>query len=298
MQNDLKQHVTRLKAQYGSDNREGFIDTPLPGVRLFWANGPVSRAPLSYDPGIAIIVSGEKIGFFEDGRIPYGPGQYLAVGLPLFFECETRASADAPLIGLFLSADLGALRDLAQSLRRIDVQAPPAKAGLGIEPLPLTAPMEEAATRLARQLITPAEAAILGPGTVRELFFHALRDRHGTVLLNQTRSNRPEARIAAILRDLEATPDMATRVDQIADGVGMSTATLHRHFKEVTGLSPLQYIKRKRLMRAKSLLTFGDLSVSQTAHAVGYASPAQFSREFSAYFGKPPSKAAELAYPV
>lgn len=295
---ELQSHVRALRDRQQSPLPIGFVETAIASVRLFWSDGPIARAPLSYDPGIAVIVSGRKIGFFEDQRIAYGPGQYLAVGLPLFFECETEASADAPLAGLFMTIEPHALQDLASQMADQDLPTLPSQPALGIEPLTMKGPVLEAVTRLARQLSNPAEAAVLGPNTLREVFYHALQDSHGRVLLSQTRRNRPEARIAQLLADLDRAPDRFAGVEGLADAAGMSPASLHRHFKAVTGLSPLQYQKRKRLMRAKSLLTFEKLGVAETARAVGYVSATQFSREFSAYFGTPPSRADLSSYPV
>ncbi|MEO1191007.1 MAG: AraC family transcriptional regulator [Pseudomonadota bacterium] len=298
LQSDLLTHVTALKSQQRHSQALGFVETALPAVRLFWAESDIARAPLRYTPGIAVIVSGRKIGYVDDQRIAYGPGQYLAVGLPLYFECETFATKEAPLVGLFLGSETVALGDLAQDLAAHDRPLLPAASALGIEPLVLPETMLEATVRLARQLRTPAEAAVLGENTLTEIFFHALQDRHGRVLLGQTQSKRPEARIAQVLRALDEGPGAAASIDSLAQAVGMSSASFHRHFKAVTGLSPLQYQKRRRLMRAKSLLTFDKLSVNETARAVGYASPTQFSRDFSAYFGMPPSRAELSVYPA
>lgn len=294
----LKSSVKTLRDQQSASQSLGFIETALPSVRLFWSDGPVARAPLSYTPGIAIIVSGRKIGFFEDQRIEYGPGQYLAVGLPLFFECETFASREEPLVGIFLSIEPEELRNLGEAIASHDLPKIQAQSGLGIEALTLSAPMLDAVTRLACQLKNPVEAEILGPNTLREVFFHALHDRHGRVLLGQTQNNTPEARIVEILRKLDCAGESYSGVGSMAAAAGMSPASLHRHFKAVTGLSPLQYQKRKRLARAKSLLVFSRMSVAQTARAVGYLSVAQFSRDFSAYYGTPPSRADQSAYPA
>ena len=298
MPSDLETHMRAIRAGLAHSAGSGFLPTALPGVRMFWADGTFPRMPLNYDPGIAVIVSGRKIGYLDDRRIEYGPGQYLAVGLPLVFECETLASPDAPMTGLFLDAEPQALQDLARDIEALSERTLPASAGLGIEPLTLPDPMLDAVTRLARQLTDPAEAALLGPATLREVFFHALQDRHGCVLLAQTRTTRPEARIARILRKLETGPDGFKSVEKLARQAGMSPASLHRHFKATTGLAPLQYLKRQRLMRAKSLLVYGDLGVAETAHRVGYASQAQFSRDFSRFFGMPPSRASEVASPA
>ncbi|MEM8572836.1 MAG: AraC family transcriptional regulator [Pseudomonadota bacterium] len=295
---ELFHNVVTLRDAQKSAHPMGFVETTLPSVRLFWADGPVARAPLSYTPGIAIIVSGQKVGYFEDKQITYGPGQYLAVGLPLYFECETHASVEEPLVGIFLSMETQDLHRLSQDMALQDLPRLQAQPSLGIEPLAMTAPLREAVTRLSGQLLAPAQAAVLGPATVREVFFHALQDRHGRVLASQAHVSRPEARIARLLRDLERDRDAFLGVPELASAAGMSPATFHRHFKAVTGASPLQYQKRKRLMRGKRMLLFEGVSVAEAASAVGYASSAQFSRDFNAYFGTPPSRAHLAPYPI
>lgn len=70
----------------------------------------------------------------------------------------------------------------------------------------------------------------------------------------------------------------------------MSLTSFHRHFKVVTGFSPLAFQRQMRLLEARRLLTAGGVSVSRVAYAVGYASPSQFSREYKSLFGAPPAR--------
>ncbi len=294
MSQELSEAAGALLERYRGINPGGFSPTLLEAVEFFWTDKPAPRVPLSYDPGLAIILAGKKIGHLDGQRFEYGEGSYLAVGLPLIFECETQASAEAPLFGLFLRFRPTELQELKGLLERDSVQRLSKASSLGVEPLTVPPIMKEAITRLVRQLCQPHEAAALGPSTVREIFFHALQDRHGRVLLSLTQLSRPEARIAELLRRIEARGDLACNVDAMAKDAGMSPASLHRHFKCVTGYPPLQYFKRQKLMRARQLLTSERTSVSQVAHAVGYASAAQFSRDFRKLFGHPPSLARSV----
>ncbi|MEO1038733.1 MAG: AraC family transcriptional regulator N-terminal domain-containing protein [Pseudomonadota bacterium] len=294
MTQDLADAAQALLDRHRGVNRGGFSSTALPDVAFFWTDRPSPREPLSYDPGLAVILSGTKTGYLDGQRFEYGEGRYLAVGLPVVFECETHASADAPLFGLFLRFRPEELLDLKDLLEQTSVARLPKASSLGVEPLPVGPKMEGAITRLVRQLCQPHEAAALGPGTLREIFFHALQDSHGRVLLSLTQLSRPEARIADLLRRIEARGGPIGSVDEMARDAGMSPASLHRHFRSVTGYPPLQYFKRQRLMRARQLLAGEHNSVAQAAHAVGYGSAAQFSRDFRKLFGYPPSSARSM----
>ena len=68
----------------------------------------------------------------------------------------------------------------------------------------------------------------------------------------------------------------------------MSTSTFHHHFRSMTALSPLQYLKQLRLQEARRLMLSEHLDAATAAFQVGYESPSQFSREYTRLFGAPP----------
>ncbi|WP_441944062.1 helix-turn-helix transcriptional regulator [Paenibacillus sp. 2TAB23] len=68
----------------------------------------------------------------------------------------------------------------------------------------------------------------------------------------------------------------------------MSVSTFHRHFKEITAMSPIQFQKQLRLQEARSLLLMESADATEVAYRVGYESSSQFSREYSRMFGYPP----------
>ena len=70
----------------------------------------------------------------------------------------------------------------------------------------------------------------------------------------------------------------------------MSIAAFYRHFKAITNMSPLQYQKRLRLLRARWLLLFDTQDAASVAFIVGYESASQFSREYARLFGMPPAR--------
>lgn len=70
----------------------------------------------------------------------------------------------------------------------------------------------------------------------------------------------------------------------------MSVSSLHRHFKEVTAMSPIQFQKQLRLQEARRILLSESTDAIEVAFRVGYESPSQFSREYSRLFGLPPKE--------
>ncbi|WP_299556394.1 AraC family transcriptional regulator [Seonamhaeicola sp.] len=79
-------------------------------------------------------------------------------------------------------------------------------------------------------------------------------------------------------------------LSDLSEIAGYSRATVIRSCKKVTGLTPQSRMQIIRMEEAKGLLSFANLNVSQVAEYLGYPRMHEFSREFSRYFGKPPSK--------
>ena len=70
----------------------------------------------------------------------------------------------------------------------------------------------------------------------------------------------------------------------------MSSSAFHRAFKEITSDSPMQYLKKIRLTKARDLMVQENLKAYLAADRVGYESSSQFSREFKRYFGRSPAE--------
>lgn len=71
--------------------------------------------------------------------------------------------------------------------------------------------------------------------------------------------------------------------------LSMSRTQLYRKAKALTGESPVRFIQKVRLNKARELLRTTELNVSEIAYEVGFADPAYFSRAFNKEFGAPPS---------
>ena len=81
-------------------------------------------------------------------------------------------------------------------------------------------------------------------------------------------------RARALLRAQgESTPS----VRAVAEAVTISPYHFIRRFEQVFGWTPSQFRIHARLERAKELLERGELSVTETCMAVGFASPASTS---------------------
>lgn len=79
-------------------------------------------------------------------------------------------------------------------------------------------------------------------------------------------------------------------VDALAEGLFMSRSTLTRRMRLLINMTPVDYIRNKRLSVAKELLEEGNLTVSEVASKVGFAYASYFSKCFKDAFGVPPTE--------
>jgi AraC-like DNA-binding protein/mannose-6-phosphate isomerase-like protein (cupin superfamily) len=83
-------------------------------------------------------------------------------------------------------------------------------------------------------------------------------------------------------------------LDSIAQALCISSYYLAHLFKEATGYSPIQYIIRRRIGEAQSLLINTNYSVTQIAGMVGYDNTNYFTTLFSKTVGMSPKKYRQL----
>jgi AraC family transcriptional activator of mtrCDE len=79
-------------------------------------------------------------------------------------------------------------------------------------------------------------------------------------------------------------------VADLARAAGMSRSKFSKVFAETVGSPPMEFVSRARLDKARHLLSSTDLSISDIANHVGFASRSHFSRSFRNAFGIDPTR--------
>lgn len=267
---------------------EGVRSSLIDQVRLIKCSRTIPRSPLMYQPSLTIIAQGKKIGYIGEREIHYNSGHYLVQTLPLPFECETFATEDEPLLGLSIHIDPAMLAELVVDPVEID---PHKNASCSpMASVAMSSGMQEAVIRLVRALHDETTAKIMGTSRVREVIFEALQSSQGDAIRALVANQGLFSRIVLALKQMHTELDQEIRVEQLAENANMSASSFHHHFKSITGSSPLQYLKRLRLLKAQMLLNQGILGVGQVSFEVGYKSVHQFSRDYKRYFGASPTK--------
>lgn len=240
-----------------------------------------------YGPSVGIIVQGTKRAVIGSDAYTYGEGQCLVTGvdMPSSFYV-VGASPQRPFLAVGLNLDKYLITRLAAEIP----PAPDPDSYKGVFVADVDADMLNAFLRLVDLLDKPGQIPVMAPLIIREIHYRLLVGPQGALLRRLNTLGTQSNQIAKAIVWLRTNYREPLSVDSLARQVNMATSTFHRHFKEVTSLSPLQFHKRLRLYEAQRLMLVENQDAAGAGLAVGYESPTQFSREYKRLFGEPPRR--------
>ena len=90
------------------------------------------------------------------------------------------------------------------------------------------------------------------------------------------------------IRDNMGDPD--TGVESMSSHLCISRVQLYKRMVSLTGTTPSEYLRAKRIHWAEELLRTGDYTVSEIAYKVGFNNPRYFSKYFQDEYGMTPSQ--------
>lgn len=265
------------------------LETGVPGLALSRYDEETSAAKCFYYPIAALVVQGFKRSMIGNQEANYGERYCMVVGvdMPGVFHI-THASPQEPFLSLSIRLDRHIIAQLITEMPSIVTsQATPpnpvAISEVGEELL-------EAFIRLVDLLNTPSRIPIFAPMILREIHFHLLSGSQGGCLRLFSTSGTQASQVAQAISWLRENYVQPLHIEELARRVNMAPSTFHRHFRQVTSLSPLQFQKRLRLYEAERLMLVEGKDASTAAILVGYESGSQFNREYKRQFGAPPRR--------
>ncbi|MFV0439395.1 MAG: AraC family transcriptional regulator N-terminal domain-containing protein [Desulfopila sp.] len=258
-------------------------------LSLYRHEAPTESISYLQEPSLCLIVQGEKRVLLGEESHYYDKDHYLltSVDLPLIAQI-LQASHTRPYLGLTLKLEK---KHIAQMLLDDHVAIARNRAadrGLVVSRIDLA--IVQAMLRLIDLLDHPDDIPVLAPLIQREILYRLLIGEQGRHLQQISMVGSHSHQIARAIEWLKENYDKSFRVEDLASHSGMSTSSLHYHFRAMTAMSPLQFQKRLRLNEARQRMLMEQKDATTAAFEVGYESPSQFSREYSRLFGAPPVK--------
>jgi AraC-like DNA-binding protein len=276
-----------LIARYADDPK---VATLMPGI-VIMASDTRTR-PMCYvsEPAFAMVVQGAKRAILGEKIFDYSAGQYLVVSVDLPLTANVvEASVEQPFLALGVKLNAATIAAL---LVETGVIRKARTAPSTIVVSDLTDDLLDPVVRLLRLLDRPEDIPVLRPAVEREIYWRLINGDQGAMIQQIGLEDSRVAKISKAIRWIRSNHSDILRVETLAQMVGMSLTSFHRHFRAVTSLSPLQYQKRIRLQQARARLAANPKDIAAVSFAVGYHSPSQFSREYRRLFGATPGEDA------
>ena len=100
-----------------------------------------------------------------------------------------------------------------------------------------------------------------------------------------------EKLILRVTQYIESNLDSANlSVEELCRHVYMSHASLYRRIVDLTGETPVEFIRSVKLNKAADLLERGNMKIAEIGYTVGFTTPNYFTRAFKAKFNLSPSE--------
>ena len=242
-----------------------------------------------YKPLVAVVLQGTKRSVIGSEVYRYGENHCLVIGVDLPSANHVLdASPERPFLAVTLDLDKYLITQLAAEVppsSRFENGSYKGMAVAEVDPDVL-----DAFLRLAELLDKPEQIPVLAPLLIREIHYRLLVGPQGERLRMINTLGTQSNQIARSITWLRENYKEPLQVDDLARQVNMATSTFHRHFRQVTTLSPLQFQKRMRLFEAQRRMLVENEDAAIAGLAVGYESATQFNREYKRMFGEPPHR--------
>ena len=260
----------------------------MPSLILASESGPTLPCQVVVEPVLSLIAQGAKRVAVGNQSLDYRAGQFLVVSVDLPVEAYVvEATPALPYLGCGLILRPEAIASLlleSGGPRTVGDDRP------GIAISDLSSDLVDSVVRLLRLLDRPSDVPILAAALEREILWRLIHGPQGAMVRQIGLADSRMSQIGRGVRWLRSHFAETVRIEELAEIAGMSVTSLHRHFRSITSMTPIQYQKQLRLQAARTRLMATREDVSEVGFAVGYDSPSQFSREYRRMFGKPPGQ--------
>ena len=284
---ELREQLRRKIAAHAP--KPGAHATAILGLTLYRRTSPSPCYPAMCEPSLNVFVQGGK-------RIALAGTTYLcdestfvlsSIDVPVVSQI-VAASEDVPLLSMLLKLDMAVVREILshEEFQAPDGSSPARGIAIGKTTVDLLQPL----CRLLDLLDASEDVPFLSNPIQREIVYRLLRGAQGERLRAIATLGDQSHRTAKAIAWLRANYTKPLRVEKLAEIARMGMSTLHRHFRSLTAMSPLQYQKQLRLVAARERMLVEGIDAASAAFEVGYESASQFNREYKRFFGQPPMR--------
>jgi AraC-like DNA-binding protein len=257
---------------------EGATSCQVPGLTFHRHTSPTPPYTGVMDASLSLVVAGRKRVVLGGHTFDYESAQFLLTSIDLPVTAwVTQADPAHPYLGILLRINLALVRALLTIVDPVKIDA---AVPLGVAQASVTADLLDPLYRLCRLHERPIEIDLFAEQIQREVLYRLITSPLGPRLRTLATAEGIASGVVRALDWLRTNFRERQSTDTLACIAGVGISTLHRHFKAMTSMSPLQYRKHLQLNEARRLMIVCGMDAASAAYDVGYESPSQFSREY------------------
>lgn len=247
------------------------------------------------DHELVLILSGRGVFQIGETSFDYQPGSLIMIPpfVPHQFDAPARAASAHIAVHFDYSHQAPPVGEPLQDRQPYEVRMPTQLQMASHMVLPQEDPVRAALARLVElNLADPLDELEASARLTDILLQLWRRNASHTSVADDTDSlaQRNHLRIDRAIRRIESDYHLDLTADALAEAAGMSVSHFNRLFRTATGYAPLEYLRRHRINRARTLLADVDLSIKEIASAVGFTDSFHFSKVFHKIDGLSPTQ--------
>lgn len=257
--------------------------TPLEKLTLYRLTTSTPPTNTLYFPRLCLVINGKKRIQVGHHAVQLSAGQIwtCSLDIPVTAQVDVEEEEHQALT-IKIERDV-----LAEMLEHVTVEPSPDFSEQHVAEIDEA--FRDALQAYMALLNEPDHRQALEPLRYREVIYRLLHLPYASSLLGLFGSPQRLQKINKATEWLKANYHRPVVLDELCEVTNMSSSALHKHFKALTSLSPLQYRAQLRLHDARRRLLSGERDIGLISLYVGYESPSQFTREYKRFFGTTPS---------
>lgn len=268
------------------------------GLTVSKVHEPTGLFDRRYEPSMSVVLRGRKRSNVGDDDQVWGRERFIItpVDLPVVAGVVDAAGEDG-FVAVVWRLDPVVVGEVVASMS-VPAAAAAAAVAPGSSPsgavssLPRlgswTEPLADAFARLIGLLDAPEDVPVLFPLVSREIVLRLLQTEQAPRITAALDGTGPSV-VAGATALLTGRMAEGWSMERLARELRVSESTLFARFKEATGMTPAQYLKRTRLGEARRRMVVHGDTAARAAAAVGFRSASHFSRDYREAYGRPPA---------
>ena len=255
------------------------------GLTVSRVHEPTGLFDRRYVPSLSVVLRGRKRSIVGDDDQEWGRERFIItpVDLPVVAGVVDTAGEDGFVSAVWrLDPTIVGEVVASMSVPAVSLAAPVPRLGSWTEPL------ADAFARLLGLLDAPEDIPVLFPLVSREIVLRLLQTSQAPRIMAALDGTGPSV-VAGATALLTGRMEEPWSMDRLARTLRVSESTLFARFKEATGMTPAQYLKKTRLAEARRRMVVHGDTAARAAAAVGFRSASHFSRDYREAYGRPPA---------